>query len=48
MLAADLLQTENIRIQANQLGSQNGYALLQAGDTVAPVVQVHEVKGGNA
>jgi hypothetical protein len=48
MLAADLLQTENIRIQTNQLGSQNGYALLKAGYMVAPVVQVHEVECGNA
>ena len=48
MLAADLLQTEDVRIQANQLGSQDGYALLKAWILVAPVVQVHEVEGGNA
>jgi hypothetical protein len=28
MLATDLLQTENVRIQSNQLGSQDGYTLL--------------------
>jgi hypothetical protein len=48
MLATDLLQTENVRIQANQLRPQDGYAFLKAGILVAPVVQVHEVEGGNA
>jgi hypothetical protein len=47
-LAADLLQTENVRIQANQLGSQDGYAFLKAWILVVPIVQVHEVEGGNA
>jgi len=48
MLAADLLQTEDVRIQANQLRPQDGYALLKAGKSVAPIVKVHEVESSNA
>jgi hypothetical protein len=48
MLASYLLQTENVRIQANQLGPQDGNAFLKAWILVMPVVQVHEVEGGNA
>jgi hypothetical protein len=48
MLAAYLLKAENVRIQSNQLRPQDWYAIFKARASVGPVVQVHEVEGGNA
>jgi hypothetical protein len=47
MLAADLLKAEDVRIEPNKLRPQDWYAILKARASVGPVVQVHEVEGGN-
>jgi hypothetical protein len=48
MLAADLLKADDVRIQSDKLRPQDRYAVLEARAPVGPVVQVHEVEGGNA
>ena len=47
-LAADLLAAEDVGVQPDELRPQHGDALLQARSAVMPVVQVHEVEGGDA
>jgi hypothetical protein len=47
MLAADLLKAEDVRIEPNKLRPQDWYAILKARASAGPVVQVHEVEGGN-
>jgi len=47
-LAADLLQAEDVSVQPDELRPQHRNSLLQARPAVMPVVQVHEVEGGDA
>jgi hypothetical protein len=47
-LAADLLQAEDICVQAHELGAEDRYSVLQAGQPVLPVVQAHEIECGDA
>jgi hypothetical protein len=46
-LTADLLQAEDVGIQAHQLVAEYWYSLLKARLSVASVVKVHEVEGGD-
>ena len=44
LLGADLLQTENVRVQSDELRPENRNAFIKAGAPIQPIVQAHEVE----